>query len=117
MNFKGITVYTKELNLSHFVLSPLLLLAILVSTGINFSLKKNQSNFSLGVANIEALATGEIDVNIDFSFKEANYFYCRCRDLDGGSARCTGANALSLRRNCYKGSTTVLCKNWQSNCE
>ena len=58
-----------------------------------------------------------IDVNIDFSFKEANYFYCRCRDLDGGSARCTGANALSLRRNCYKGSTTVLCKNWQSNCE
>ena len=91
-----------------FQIGFILLLAILVSTGINFS---------LGVANIEALATGEIDVNIDFSFKEANYFYCRCRDLDGGSARCTGANALSLRRNCYKGSTTVLCKNWQSNCE
>ena len=90
-----------------FQIGFILLLAILVSTGINFSLKKNQSNFSLGVANIEALATGEIDVNIDFSFKEANYFYCRC----------TGANALSLRRNCYKGSTTVLCKNWQSNCE
>ena len=90
-----------------FQIGFILLLAILVSTGINFSLKKN----------IEALATGEIDVNIDFSFKEANYFYCRCRDLDGGSARCTGANALSLRRNCYKGSTTVLCKNWQSNCE
>ena len=100
-----------------FQIGFILLLAILVSAGINFSLKKNQSNFSLGVANIEALATGEIDVNIDFSFKEANYFYCRCRDLDGGSARCTGANALSLRRNCYKGSTTVLCKNWQSNCE
>ena len=76
-----------------FQIGFILLLAILVSTGINFSLKKNQSNFSLGVANIEALATGEIDVNIDFSFKEANYFYCRCRDLDGGSARCTGANA------------------------
>ena len=88
-----------------FQIGFILLLAILVSTGINFSLKKNQSNFSLGVANIEV------------SFKEANYFYCRCRDLDGGSARCTGANALSLRRNCYKGSTTVLCKNWQSNCE
>ena len=67
-----------------FQIGFILLLAILVSTGINFSLKKNQSNFSLGVANIEALATGEIDVNIDFSFKEANYFYCRCRDLDGG---------------------------------
>ena len=65
-----------------FQIGFILLLAILVSTGINFSLKKNQSNFSLGVANIEALATGEIDVNIDFSFKEANYFYCRCRDLD-----------------------------------
>ena len=72
-----------------FQIGFILLLATLVSTGINFSLKKNQSNFSLGVANIEALATGEIDVNIDFSFKEANYFYCRCRDLDGGSARCT----------------------------
>ena len=58
-----------------FQIGFILLLAILVSTGINFSLKKNQSNFSLGVANIEALATGEIDVNIDFSFKEANYFY------------------------------------------
>ena len=56
-----------------FQIGFILLLAILVSTGINFSLKKNQSNFSLGVANIEALATGEIDVNIDFSFKEANY--------------------------------------------
>ena len=65
-----------------FQIGFILLLAILVSTGINFSLKKNQSNFSLGVANIEALATGEIDVNIDFSFKEANYFYCRCRDQD-----------------------------------
>ena len=53
-----------------FQIGFILLLAILVSTGINFSLKKNQSNFSLGVANIEALATGEIDVNIDFSFKE-----------------------------------------------
>ena len=52
-----------------FQIGFILLLAILVSTGINFSLKKNQSNFSLGVANIEALATGEIDVNIDFSFK------------------------------------------------
>ena len=62
-----------------FQIGFILLLAILVSTGINFSLKKNQSNFSLGVANIEALATGEIDVNIDFSFKEANYFYCRSR--------------------------------------
>lgn len=91
-----------------FQIGFILLLAILVSTGINFSLKKNQSNFSLGVANIEALATGEIDVNIDFSFKEANYFYCRCRDLDGGSARCTGANALSLRRNCYKCKNTGL---------
>ena len=49
-----------------FQIGFILLLAILVSTGINFSLKKNQSNFSLGVANIEALATGEIDVNIDF---------------------------------------------------
>ena len=46
-----------------FQIGFILLLAILVSTGINFSLKKNQSNFSLGVANIEALATGEIDVN------------------------------------------------------
>ena len=48
-----------------FQIGFILLLAILVSTGINFSLKKNQSNFSLGVANIEALATGEIDVNIE----------------------------------------------------
>ena len=108
-----------------FQIGFILLLAILVSTGINFSLKKNQSNFSLGVDNwtfsqimVASWFIGLfIDVNIDFSFKEANYFYCRCRDLDGGSARCTGANALSLRRNCYKGSTTVLCKNWQSNCE
>ena len=85
-----------------------------------YNMCESKSSFSdvlLTISNIEALATGEIDVNIDFSFKEANYFYCRCRDLDGGSARCTGANALSLRRNCYKGSTTVLCKNWQSNCE
>ena len=37
-----------------FQIGFILLLAILVSTGINFSLKKNQSNFSLGVANIEA---------------------------------------------------------------
>ena len=45
-----------------FQIGFILLLAILVSTGINFSLKKNQSNFSLGVANIEALATGEIEL-------------------------------------------------------
>ena len=99
-----------------FQIGFILLLAILVSTGINFSLKKNQSNFSLGVANIEALATGEIDVNIDFSFKEANYFYCRCRDLDGGSARCTGANALSLRRNCYGGAISEIAPSHISRC-
>ena len=52
-----------------FQIGFILLLAILVSTGINFSLKKNQSNFSLGVANIEALATGEIDVNIEDVYK------------------------------------------------
>lgn len=53
-----------------FQIGFILLLAILVSTGINFSLKKNQSNFSLGVANIEALATGEIDVNMIFHLKK-----------------------------------------------
>ena len=37
-----------------FQIGFIILLDILVSTGINVSLKKNQSNFSLGVANIEA---------------------------------------------------------------
>ena len=41
MNFKGITVYTKELNLSHFVLSPLQVEAILDSAYHVFKEKAN----------------------------------------------------------------------------
>ncbi|WP_294139421.1 carboxypeptidase-like regulatory domain-containing protein [uncultured Sanguibacteroides sp.] len=47
---------------------------------------------------------------------EAGYFYCRCKNDSGGSKNCYGGNAVSLRANCYKGTTSISCSSYNANC-
>ncbi|MCR9012494.1 carboxypeptidase-like regulatory domain-containing protein [Gabonibacter chumensis] len=47
---------------------------------------------------------------------EAGYFYCRCKNDSGGGKNCYGGNAVSLRANCYKGTTSINCSTYNANC-
>ena len=92
-----------------FILTALLI-GVTLAIQLNFDASSKYKKLSL--KNVEALANDETN-----PYWEAGYFYCRCKNDSGGSKKCFGGNALSLRSNCYKGSYGGgNCRNYDSNC-
>lgn len=71
---------------------------------------------ALQTKNVEALTDGDdwMAIAAQGASSWLNSFHCRCHS---SSNSCMGGNLISFRSNCYVGSSTVACHDYNSNCE